>query len=177
MRTMGSVREFTNQPVPTDVLERIFENARFAGSGGNRQGWSVVVVESQTVRAELVRISTIGYREYIAQAMAGVVPFGASDDGRWHGAGVDLDAARATDTGTGLVASIETAPVVLIVVADLRTLAITDVDADHVSIIGGASLAFVLPYFISVTMRRLAKRKRMDNPPDGAEPGPPEFAS
>ena len=97
MRTMGSVREFTNQPVPADILERIFENARFAGSGGNRQGWNVVVVESPTVRAELVRISTIGYREYIAQSTAGVVPFGASDDGRWHGAAVDLEAARAND--------------------------------------------------------------------------------
>jgi hypothetical protein len=37
MRTAFSAREFTDEPVPDEVLVRILENARFAPSGGNRQ--------------------------------------------------------------------------------------------------------------------------------------------
>ncbi|HEX4392999.1 MAG TPA: nitroreductase family protein, partial [Mycobacterium sp.] len=36
MRTTAAVREFTDDPLPDDVLERILDNARFAPSGGNR---------------------------------------------------------------------------------------------------------------------------------------------
>ncbi len=140
MRTLGSVREFENRPVPREIISRIFEHARFAGSGGNRQGWHAVVVESPEARSALTRISSIGYREYMAQTMAGAVPFAAGDDGAWHGSIVDLEAARSTDSPIGLVASIESAPVLLVIVADLRTLAVTDIDSDHISIIGGASI-------------------------------------
>ena len=38
MRTTGAVRRFTDDPLPDEVLERILDNARFAPSGGNRQG-------------------------------------------------------------------------------------------------------------------------------------------
>ena len=35
MRTTAAVREFTDDPLPDDVLHRILDNARFAPSGGN----------------------------------------------------------------------------------------------------------------------------------------------
>ena len=38
MRTTGAVRHFTDEPLPDDVLARILDNARFAPTGGNRQG-------------------------------------------------------------------------------------------------------------------------------------------
>ena len=38
LRSTGAVREFGPEPVGDDVLRRIFETARFAPSGGNRQG-------------------------------------------------------------------------------------------------------------------------------------------
>ncbi len=44
MRCAPSTRHFTDQPVPREVLERVLDNARFAPSGGNRQGWRVIVV-------------------------------------------------------------------------------------------------------------------------------------
>jgi len=34
MRTSAAVRDFTGDPLPDDVLETIFDNARFAPSGG-----------------------------------------------------------------------------------------------------------------------------------------------
>ena len=51
MRTTFAVREFTDDPLPDPVLYRILDNARFAPSGGNRQGTHVTVVRDATVRA------------------------------------------------------------------------------------------------------------------------------
>ncbi len=137
---MGSIRELTDEPVPHEVLHRILDTARFAGSGGNRQGWHVTVIESPEARAEIARLSRIGFLEYAAQVAAGCVPFAPGADGQWHGAPVDLDAARRQSLANPFLDVMERAPVVLLISVDMRTLAITDIDADHVSIIGGASI-------------------------------------
>ena len=47
MRSTPAVREFTDDPLPDDVLGRILDNARFAPSGGNRQGVRVVVLRDE----------------------------------------------------------------------------------------------------------------------------------
>ena len=53
MRTAGSVRRFRPDPVPLDLICRVLDNARFAPSGANLQGWRVVVVTDATARAQL----------------------------------------------------------------------------------------------------------------------------
>ncbi len=53
MRTAGSTRRFTSDPVPDDVVYRVLDNARFAPSGNNRQGWRVIVVRDSAVRVQL----------------------------------------------------------------------------------------------------------------------------
>ena len=53
MRTTFAVREFTDDPLPDPVLYRIIDNARFAPSGGNRQGTHIIVVRDATVRQRL----------------------------------------------------------------------------------------------------------------------------
>ena len=45
LRTTGAVREFRPDPVPREVLHRVLDTARFSPSGGNVQGWRVVVVQ------------------------------------------------------------------------------------------------------------------------------------
>ena len=50
MRTTGAVRRFTDDPLPDEVLERILDNARFAPTGGNRQGARVIVVRDRATR-------------------------------------------------------------------------------------------------------------------------------
>ena len=42
MRTTFAARQFTDAPVEDAVIRRILDNARFAPSGGNRQGWKVI---------------------------------------------------------------------------------------------------------------------------------------
>jgi nitroreductase len=44
MRSTFAAREFTSDPVPDEVVYRILDHARYAPSGGNRQGWRVIVV-------------------------------------------------------------------------------------------------------------------------------------
>ena len=51
MRSTPAVREFTDDPLPDDVLARILDNARFAPTGGNRQGVRVVVLRDKDTRA------------------------------------------------------------------------------------------------------------------------------
>ena len=46
LRSTGAVREFRDDPVPDDVVVRILDTARVAPSGGNRQGWRIVLVRS-----------------------------------------------------------------------------------------------------------------------------------
>jgi len=50
MQTAGSGRRFRSEPVPDDVLYRVLDNARFAPSGGNRQGWRVIVMAGRGLR-------------------------------------------------------------------------------------------------------------------------------
>ena len=54
MRTTFAAREFTDDPVSDEQLYRILDSARFAPSGGNRQGWRVSVGRDQAKRRELV---------------------------------------------------------------------------------------------------------------------------
>ena len=52
-QTTFAAREFTDDPVSDDVLYRIFDTARFAPSGGNRQGWKVIAVRDRQVKQQL----------------------------------------------------------------------------------------------------------------------------
>src|SRR3954449_960607 len=57
MRTTGAVRRFTGAPLPDDVLTRILDNARFAPSGGNRQGVRVIAVRDVATRGALAGLA------------------------------------------------------------------------------------------------------------------------
>jgi nitroreductase len=57
MRTTFACREFTGEPVPAEVLHRIIEHARFAPSGGNRQGWRIIEVTRDEDKQALAELS------------------------------------------------------------------------------------------------------------------------
>ncbi len=56
MRTTFAAREYTQDPLPDDVLYRILDNARFAPSGGNRQGAHITVVRDAQTRSQSGRV-------------------------------------------------------------------------------------------------------------------------
>lgn len=53
LRSTGSVREFTDEPVDDTVVARVLDTARFAPSGANAQAWRVVVVKDPATRTRL----------------------------------------------------------------------------------------------------------------------------
>jgi nitroreductase len=135
MRTAFAAREFTDDPLPDEVLGRIFDNARFAPSGGNRQGAHVTVVRDSAVRRRLAELGMPAARRYFAQLQAGENPWNSI-----HPSAVPREAIEETEIPDTFVAPIAKAPVVLVVSVDLTVVAALDQHLDRVGIAGGASV-------------------------------------
>ena len=74
MRTTFACREFTGEPVPDSVLHRIIDNARFAPSGGNRQGWRIINITDPAKKDRLAYLSLATATRYLLQMKAGESP-------------------------------------------------------------------------------------------------------
>lgn len=135
MHTTFAAREFTDAPLPDATLYRILEHARFAPSGGNRQGWHVIVVRDPATRAALVACTAPAARRYVAQQQAGEQPWNSV-----HPTTVDDATIAATPAPTRLTEPVVRAPVVLVVCVDLQVVASTDQYLDRVGVISGASI-------------------------------------
>lgn len=135
MRTTPATREFTGDPLPDDVLHRILEHARFAPSGGNRQGGHVVVVRDAATREALARLNEPAVRRYMAQRLAGENPWNPL-----HAPGPSAAEIAATEVPASFTEPVLTAGAVLVFFVDLEVVAAMDQDLDRVGIISGASV-------------------------------------
>jgi nitroreductase len=134
MRCVPSTRQFTAEPVPREVLERVFENARFAPSGGNRQGWRVLVVTDRRLRRRMRELYEQPWEDYMVKT----------------GGRAALDAGEASGLPAGRLRMLRGAdefahrfdaiPVHLVVLTQLESLAITDAELERPSVVGGASI-------------------------------------
>jgi nitroreductase len=132
IRTNGTVRDFTDEPVDDATIASILDDARFAPSGGNRQPWRVAVVGDRTLRRELATLMQPVWDEYLETAMVGGTPFNV------------VDYVKPTDISpnksNALLEHIDTIPVVLAVAADLSNVAMMDAELDRPPVTGGASI-------------------------------------
>ena len=135
MRTTSAVRHFTNDPLPDEILYTILDNARFAPSGGNRQGTRIVIVRDQGTRRSLIELTVPAARRYVAQRQAGENPWNTIYRSR-----VSDDEIAATEVPDSFTAPLLEAAVVLVVCVDLRVVAALDKELDRVGIVGGASV-------------------------------------
>jgi nitroreductase len=144
LRTTGAVRAFTDEPVDAATVAAILDTARFAPSGGNRQGWRVVVVDDADQRRRLRDLYLPGWYDYLAIGRAGLVAFAPVTDREAETRAVTESApaiaAEAAAGPGGFAEHLDTVPVLLVLLADLRTLAATDRDLDRYSLTGGASI-------------------------------------
>jgi len=134
MRCVPSTRYFTDQPVPREPLARVLDNARFAPSGGNRQGWRLIVVTDRDRRRRLRELYEQPWDEYMIKT----------------GGRAALDAGEASGLSAGRLRMLRGAdefahrfdevPLHLVVCVELDALAITDAELDRPSIVGGASI-------------------------------------
>ncbi|WP_322859855.1 nitroreductase family protein [Mycobacterium europaeum] len=135
MRTTFAAREFTDDTLPDEVLWRILDSARFAPSGGNRQGAHITVVRDPDVRRRLAELGTAAARRYFAQLQAGENPWNSI-----HPSGVPQDIIDRTEIPETFVAPIVKAPVVLVFSVDLTVVAAVDQDLSRVGLASGASV-------------------------------------
>ena len=143
LRTTSACREFTDEPVSDDVLARILDTARFAPSGGNQQGWRVVVVQDAAVRRELRDLYLPGWYDYLAMHLAGVRPWAPTNDPDAEAEATAEAAAiaeSAAASGGGFAEHLDEVPVLLALFVDLSVLAAVDRDHDRYSFAGGASV-------------------------------------
>jgi nitroreductase len=140
MRTTAAVRTFTDEAIPDEVLYRVLDRARFAPSGGNRQGWRVIVVRDPSLRRAVRDAYVLGWREYVGHAVRGLVPFAPGRDGRWIEPAIDLEEARSVEQPNDFADHLDTVPVMLVLCCQLGALAVLDNGLDRQSIVGGGSI-------------------------------------
>ena len=135
MRTTFACREYTDEAVSDRQIHDILELARFAPSGGNRQGNRVVVVRDPATKKRLSELAEPAAKRYGAQVAAGenpwntVIPTAVSDE-----------TVAATEPPAQLVRTFRTAPVLLVFLVDLRVVASMDQNLPRVGVISGASI-------------------------------------
>ncbi|MEZ5218058.1 MAG: nitroreductase family protein [Ilumatobacteraceae bacterium] len=143
LRTTGAVRSFEDRPVADEVIASILDDARFAPSGGNRQGWRIAVVRDPALRTVAAAHLQSVWDEYAAIRAVGATPFSTVDPG------VDLPDGPFAVAANPLVESIQDIPVVLMVAVDLALVSAMDAELDRVGVTAGAS---VYPFCWSVLL-------------------------
>ncbi|MBJ89145.1 MAG: nitroreductase [Woeseia sp.] len=135
MRTTFAAREYTGEDIPEEVLYEILDNARFAPSGGNRQGNHVIIIRDQKTREKLVEILTPPAKRYHAQVKAGENPWNSVSQ-------TNVSAAEISQTPppARLMEPYGKASCLLAIALDLRVVASMDQYLDRVGVISGASI-------------------------------------
>ena len=141
MRHMPGCRDYEDRDVDDAVLYRVFDNARFAPSGGNRQGWRVVVVRDPAVRRRLRELYQGPWGRYVAEHYG------------------DLNSLTAVrrhwlDAGTQFANELDLVPVHLLVWVDVSVIAVTDINAGRPSVVAGGS---IFPFIQNVQLAARAE--------------------
>jgi nitroreductase len=134
MRCAPATRNFTDQAVPREPLERALDSARFAPSGGNRQGWRVVVVTDPDTRRRLRELYEQPWQDYMIKT-GGRAALDAGEQ-----SGLSAGRLRMLRDADEFARRFDEVPVHLVLLVELDSLAITDAELDRPSIIGGASV-------------------------------------
>jgi nitroreductase len=132
MRCAPTSRRFTDEPVAQEALTAALENARFAPSGGNRQGWRVVVVRDPALREALAQLYLPHWRAYLE--LTGGARMLADPDS------FDPVRVRMVRRVNEYAENLAQVPVHLVVGVRLEDLAVTDAQLPRQSIVGGASV-------------------------------------
>ena len=135
MRTTFAAREFTDEEISDETIYRILEHARFAPSGGNRQGCHVIVIRDQNTKDSLAQLAKTGMRKYVAQVKNGENPWNAVIP-----TAVSQEEIAATEISPERLAPLTKCPALLAVIVDLGVVASMDKDLERVGVISGASI-------------------------------------
>jgi nitroreductase len=120
--------------VGQEVIERVLDNARFAPSGGNRQGWRVIVVRDAETRRRLRELYERPWARYM-EVTGGRAALEAGE-----ASGLRPGRLRMLREADEYSRTFDRAPVHLVICVVLDALAIVDQGLDRPSIVAGASI-------------------------------------
>jgi nitroreductase len=126
MTTAGSCRFFRPDPVDDAVLYDLFDVARFAPSGGNRQPARFVVVRDAALRRRLGELYLIPWEPYYERSKAG---------GIRQGSGLG-----AVEEADHFARHLHEIPVLVMIAVQVDEVLVTDAGLDRQSFVGGASV-------------------------------------
>ena len=132
MRCAPTSRRFTDEDISSEVLGRALENARFAPSGGNRQGWRVVVVRDPELRRALAGLYLPAWRAYME--LTGGAAMMSDPEGH------DPKRVRMVTRANDYAEQLADVPVHLVIGVRMADVLATDEHLDRTSIVGGASI-------------------------------------
>jgi nitroreductase len=124
IETTPTCRFYRPDPVPDDVLRRVLDAARWAPTGGNRQGVRFVVVRDPARRRQLKAWYIPLWEQYVSRATSR--------------AGAPMP--RLLANADHFAHHLDEVPVLIVVCAQLSDLMATDRHLDRLSIVGGASV-------------------------------------
>ena len=131
MQTQRAVRRLRPDPIPEDVLRRIFEAATYAPTGGNRQVWRMIAVRDTSTKQQLGQLYVKHWQPY-------------ADAYRKSNSGATGEAVaamkRTLAAGDHLAANLGNVTVVVIVCFEAYGLAVTDIDQGRIPVVGGGSI-------------------------------------
>jgi len=124
IETTGACRHYLPDPVPDDVLARVLDAARFAPTGGNRQGVRILAVRDPVKRRALRDLYVPLWEQYVARA----------------GARPGAPLPKLIAAADHMARNLDSVPVLLVVCAQLGDLMATDRHLDRLSVVGGGSI-------------------------------------
>lgn len=130
IKTTGACRYLKPDPVPDDVLKRLFEAARFGPQGGNRQPVRYIAVRDARIKKKL--------GEWYRECWNAVMDMAAR--GEYRTARGSSATSKILSDATHLADHFGEAPVLIVVCAVLDDLARTDAALDRPGVVGGASI-------------------------------------
>ena len=131
MSTLRAVRKHRPDPIPDEVLERVLQAATWAPTGGNVQPWRVVVVKDEQKRRALRDLYAPEWKR-----------FSAGYDKRLEGLSEEARAKqlRVLEAGDRLAENFHVSPVTLVFCFNPKLMAITDLELDRPTVVGGGSV-------------------------------------
>ena len=124
IETTGTCRFYLSDPVPDDVLRRVIDAARYAPTGGNRQGVRFLIVRDAAKRRALRDLYLPLWEQYSSRAVAKP--------------GAPLP--RMLQNADHMARHLDEVPVLVVVCAQTVDLMATDRHLERVSVVAGASI-------------------------------------
>ena len=131
MNSLRAIRRLRTDPIDAAILDRIYQAATWAPTGGNVQPWRLVAVTAAARKQALQELYAPRWKDYSANYR-----------GRLDGMGDEAKARaeRTLDAGDHLAANLGQVPVIAVFCFNPSIMAITDSEQPRTTVVGGGSV-------------------------------------